>query len=226
MKKGLLKLLVFIGVCLVLWWCKTPSHTSRQSIDKLEIPAYTEASYKQHLVYEGYEVVLNENYRIPEWVAYELTADEVSGTNPRSNHFRTDPNFSGRQADDNDYRNSGWDRGDWKALEEMVRDYANRYGNIYVTCGPIITDNKYGSIGQNKVTVPDAFYKVMLIQTPNGFESIGFIMENKAGHKPLSTYAVTVDEVESRTGLDFFPALSDDVESRVESTFNPLIWLK
>lgn len=258
MKKGLLKVLVFIGVCLVLWWCKTPSHTSRQSIEKLEIPAYTEASYKQHLVYEGYEVVLNENYRIPEWVAYELTDEEVSGTNPRSNHFRTDPNFSGKQADDNDYRNSGWDRGhmapaadmklteqmmresfyftnicpqnhnlnsgDWKALEEMVRDYANRYGNIYVTCGPIITDNKYGSIGPNKVTVPDAFYKVMLIQTPNGFESIGFIMENKAGHKPLSTYAVTVDEVEAKTGLDFFPALSDDVESRIESTYNSLIW--
>ena len=110
MKKGLLKLLVFIGVCLVLWWCKTPSHTSRQSIDKLEIPAYTEASYKQHLVYEGYEVVLNENYRIPEWVAYELTADEVSGTNPRSNHFRTDPNFSGRQADD--IFLAGWTHGD------------------------------------------------------------------------------------------------------------------
>ena len=250
MKKGLFKLFVFIGVCLILWWCKTPLHTTTQSIDKLEIPSYTEASYKKHLVYEGYEVVLNENYRIPEWVAYELTDEEVSGTNPRSNHFRTDPNFDGRQADDNDYRNSGWDRGhmapaadmklseqmmresfyftnicpqnhnlnsgDWKALEEMVRDYANKYGNIYVTCGPIITD---------KVTVPDAFFKVMLILTPSGYESIGFIMENKAGHKPLSTYAVTVDEVESRTGLDFFPALSDDVESRVESTYNKLVWL-
>lgn len=259
MKKGLFKLLVFVGACLVLWWCKTPSHTVSSDIEKLEIPGYVEAAYKQHLVYEGYEVVLNENYRIPEWVAYELTADEVSGTNPRSNHFRTDPNFDGKQADDNDYRNSGWDRGhmapaadmklteqmmresfyftnicpqnhnlnsgDWKALEEMVRDFANRYGNIYVTCGPIITDNTYGTIGSNKVTVPDAFYKVMLIFTENGYESIGFIMENKAGHKALSTYAVTVDEVESKTGLDFFPALPDDVESRVESTYNSLIWL-
>jgi endonuclease G len=92
-------------------------------------------------------------------------------------------------------QNHNLNSGDWKALEDMVRDYANKYGNIYVTCGPIITDNKYGSIGQNKVTVPDAFYKVMLILTPAGYESIGFIMENKAGHKPLSTYAVTVDEV-------------------------------
>ena len=53
MKKGLLKLLVFVGLCLVLWWCRTPLQTGRQSIEKLEIPAYTEASYKKHLVYEG-----------------------------------------------------------------------------------------------------------------------------------------------------------------------------
>ena len=78
MKKGLYKILLFVVACLVLWWCKTPSNTVRQDIEKLEIPAYTEASYKQHLVYEGYEVVLNENYRIPEWVAYELTDEECN----------------------------------------------------------------------------------------------------------------------------------------------------
>ncbi|MCQ2069110.1 MAG: DNA/RNA non-specific endonuclease [Bacteroidaceae bacterium] len=257
MKKGLLKIFVLIGVCLILWWCKTPSSVN-QNTTKLEIPIYSDASYKQHLVYEGYEVVLNEKMLIPEWVAYELTDEEVDGTNPRSNHFRTDPNFNGRQADDDDYRNSGWDRGhmasaadmklteqmmresfyftnicpqnhnlnsgDWKALEELVREYANIYGSIYVTCGPIVTDNKYGKIGTNQVTVPDAFYKIMLILTPNGYESIGFIMENKAGHKPLSTYAMTVDEVESRTGLDFFHTLPDDIEKKVESTYNPSVW--
>lgn len=263
MKKGrvssTIKLLLLIGLCISIMWCRTPLHTTGNGIDKLEIPVYSEASYKHHLVYEGYEVLLNGKTLIPEWVAYELTSQEVDGTNPRSNHFRTDPNFNGAQADDNDYRNSGWDRGhmapaadmkltenmmresfyftnicpqnhnlnsgDWKALEDLVREYANRYGNIYVTCGPIITDNKYGTIGANQVTVPDAFYKVLLIFTDNGYESIGFIMENKAGHKALSTYALTVDEVESRTGLDFFPALPDDVESRVESTYNKLIWL-
>ena len=265
MKKGLstasaIKLLVIICCCLIVLWCKSPSYTVSQDIDKLEIPVYADASYKQHLVYEGYEAVINEKLLIPEWVAYELTDEEVSGTNPRSNHFRTDPNFKGAQANDDDYRNSGWDRGhmapaadmkltdqmmresfyftnicpqnhnlnsgDWKALEDLVRDLAAKYSRIYVTCGPIVTDNKYGKIGANQVTVPEAFYTVLLIFTENGCESIGFIMENKAGHKALSTYALTVDEVESRTGLDFFAALPDEQESRIESTYNPLIWLK
>jgi endonuclease G len=254
----LVEILLLIVICAVLQWCKTTSQTGSPADDKLEVPAYTAASYKQHLVYEGYEAVLNEKMRIPEWVAYELTDQEVSGTNERSNHFRTDPNFNGAQADDNDYRNSGWDRGhmapaadmklteqmmresfyftnicpqnhnlnsgDWKALEELVRDCANKYSRIYVTCGPIVTDNSLGTIGANQVTVPNAFYKVLLVQTAFGYESIGFIMENKAGHKRLSTYALTVDEVESRTGLDFFPALPDDVESRTESTYSLSVW--
>ncbi len=252
-EKSWARLLLIIGFCLVILWCKTPSHTVSQDIEKLEIPAYTDAFYKQHLTYEGYEVVLNEKMRIPEWVAYELTDREVEGTNPRANHFRTDPDFKGAQADDNDYRNSGWDRGhmapaadmkltdrmmresfyftnicpqnhnlnsgDWKALEELVRSLATRYSKVYVTCGPIVTDNKYGKIGPNQVTVPDAFYKVLLVLTDSGYECIGFIMENKAGHKPLESYAVTVDEVESITGLDFFPALPDDIESEIESTY-------
>ena len=245
MKKGLkysaIKLLL-LSFCLIVLWCKTPLHTVSQDIEKLEIPTYTEAPYKHHIVYEGFELVYNEKLLIPEWVAYELTSQEVDGSNPRSNHFRTDPNYKGAQADDDDYRNSGWDRGhmapaadmklteqmmresfyftnicpqnhnlnsgDWKALEELVREYANKYGRIYVTCGPIVTDNKYGKIGANQVTVPDAFYKVLLIPTPSGYQSIGYIMENKAGHKPLSTYETTIEEVETITGLDFFPAMS------------------
>ncbi len=257
MKKGLLTLLAFLVVCLILWWCKTPSHTL-SGIDKLEIPAYTQAPYRQHLIYEGFEVMLNERLRIPEWVAYELTKEELMDNNPYSNHFSTDPNFKGAQANDNDYRNSGWDRGhmapaadmkltdqmnresyyftnicpqnhnlnsgDWNALENLVRNLAKKYSSVFVTCGPIITDNKYGTIGANHVAVPDAFYKVLLVFTDYGYQSIGFIMENKAGHKPLATYALTVDEVEQRTGLDFFSALPDDIESGAESAYTLSVW--
>ena len=48
-------------------------------------------------------------------------------------------------------------------------------------------------------------------------KAIGFIFPNSAGHKPLKKYIVTVDSVEKRTNIDFFPALPDEVENRIEA---------
>ena len=44
-------------------------------------------------------------------------------------------------------------------------------------------------------------------------QAIGFICPNSAGHKPLKKYIVTVDSVEKRTDIDFFPALPDEIEN-------------
>ena len=69
----------------------------------------------------------------------------------------------------------------------------------------------------NKVAVPHAFYKVILINDKKNPQAIGFIFPNSAGHKPLKKYIVTVDSVEKRTNIDFFPALPDEVENRIEA---------
>ena len=94
--------------------------------------------------------------------------------------------------------------GDWKDLEELARDWAQLYGNIYIACGPIVEPD-YPTIGKNHlIAVPSAFYKVFLRQTRQGWTSIGFIMPNQAGNRPLMTYMLSVDEVEAQTGIDFF----------------------
>ena len=235
-----------------------PQNRNKDIVSKLEIPKYDEAPYKQHIIHKGFELVFDENNRIPEWVAYELTAEEVLGTSPRGRHFDIDPDVVGIQADNEDYRNTGWDRGhmapagdmkldeqmmresfyfsnicpqnrnlnggDWKTLEELCRIYAQKYGKVYIVCGPIVGKNLYGRLGIHEVLIPDAFFKVLLIETNKGYESVGFIMNNEAGHKPLQTYAKTVDEIESITGLDFFSLLPDKVENKVESTFNLSTW--
>ena len=82
----------------------------------------------------------------------------------------------------------------------------------------------FGRLGPHQIVIPDAFYKVLLVETTNGFETIGFIMKNEAGHKPLTTYVKTVDEVEEITGLDFFSPLPNRVEKKVEATYNLSIW--
>ena len=64
---------------------------------------------------------------------------------------------------------------------------------------------------------PNAFYKVILINDKKNPQAIGFIFPNSAGHKPLKKYMVTVDSVEKRTDIDFFPALPDEIENRIEA---------
>ena len=114
-------------------------------------------------------------------------------------------------------QNPNLNRGDWNDLEEKSRQWAKKYGTVYITCGPIYDGKRPKRIGKNKVAVPDAFYKVILINDKKNPHATGFIFPNKAGHKPLKKYMVTVDSVEKRTDIDFFPALPDEIENRIEA---------
>ena len=40
----------------------------------------------------------------------------------------------------------------------------------------------------------------------------------------MKDQAYSIDKVEEITGIDFFPALPDDIENRVESTHNMEDW--
>lgn len=121
-------------------------------------------------------------------------------------------------------QNGNLNRGDWNDLEEKCRQWAVKFGAIYIACGPIYHSKKPQRIGNNKVAVPDAFYKVIMVNSRKEPKAIGFVFANKAGHKPLMKYAMAVDSVEKITGIDFFPALSDETEKRIEADFDADEW--
>lgn len=114
--------------------------------------------------------------------------------------------------------------GDWNELEANTRKWARRYGSVYVTCGPIYNGSRRTQyIGKNRVKVPDAFFKVILIQSPKKTCALGFFFENEAGQRPLNEYLVSIDYLEQTTGIDFFPALPDELENVLEAeTHNSL----
>ncbi len=116
--------------------------------------------------------------------------------------------------------------GDWQDLEALCRRWAVEYDSIYIVCGPIIEKGvEYETIGENKVLVPKQFYKVILRWTgDNSAEAIGFIMNNDESHNPVASYAVTVDSVEARTGINFFSKLPKEVERRAEAEFDCTKW--
>ena len=257
--KKIFSRLLGLSACFVFVLMTTQcATTSEQESDKisldLAIPQFTKSTKSQVIEHIGYTVSYNEQRRNPNWVAYELTGEEVDGTEPRGNKFIPDPEVVGRQAVDNDYKHSGWDRGHhapaadmkwskqamdesfylsnispqnhnlnsgvWKSIEELTRDNAHRYGEILVVTGPVFTDKKgLGYIGENRVLIPNAFYKVLLAYD-NGYRGIGFYCENVAGKKKLNTYAKSIDEIEEITGIDFFHQLPDDVEAEVEKAYS------
>lgn len=122
-------------------------------------------------------------------------------------------------------KNHNLNRGDWKELEESCRRWAQEEGKIYIVCGPILYDQRHRTIGKkHKITVPEAFFKVVLCADSNPPKAIGFIYKNASGNHPLDSYVNTVDEVERITGIDFFPALPDEIEEKVEAEYDLKLW--
>jgi len=111
--------------------------------------------------------------------------------------------------------------GKWKYLEFQVRDWAIMYGKIYVATGPILRTG-LPTIGENKVSIPEFYYKVIMDGETK--KAIGFILPHIDIEDSFKNYAVSVDEVEAQTGIDFFHFLDDDSEAQLESTLNLSAW--
>lgn len=116
-----------------------------------------------------------------------------------------------------------FNRGIWKQLEEQVRQWAIENHNIYIVTGPVLKDG-LPSIGKNKVAVPEAYYKVILDYSEPEIKAIGFIIPNRGSDKALQDFAVSVDSVETVTGIDFFPKLPDNHETVIEKSLCRDCW--
>ena len=49
-------------------------------------------------------------------------------------------------------------------------------------------------------------------------------MENRPSSKPIKEFVVTIDDIENRTGIDFFSELADDIEDVLESEIRTKDW--
>lgn len=106
--------------------------------------------------------------------------------------------------------------GAWNTLEEIERVWAKRDSAIVIVAGPIYDSSDTETIGRNKVRVPSAFFKVLLAPYATPMRTIGFVYPNMRCDGNMQSYAVSVDDVEEITGLDFFAALPDEIENDIE----------
>lgn len=123
-------------------------------------------------------------------------------------------------------QNGNLNSGDWKELEELCRQWVKDYSDLYIACGPIFDNKDSKKIGNRKnirISVPDRFYKVILMMGHQP-KALGFIFPNSSTNKDIREYAMSVDEVEKITGIDFYPALDDNIENKIEAECRPGAW--
>ena len=77
--------------------------------------------------------------------------------------------------------------------------------------------------GNSKITVPSAFYKVVLDLTPP-MKMIGFFVPNETSKRHVSNFVLPVDEVERITGYDFFSELDDEIEKKLQQHCDFSAW--
>ncbi|MCF8245916.1 MAG: DNA/RNA non-specific endonuclease [Saprospiraceae bacterium] len=229
--------------------------TSKDSI--FYLPTNPTGAIVQH---KYYALSYVEKYELPEWCAYELTADRLNKKwVQRTNDFRPDPKVETGSATLDDYRRSRYDRGHivpaadmafseeamsetffmsnispqesgfnkgvWRELEELTRDWAKRFKHLYVVTGPVLSQPIKFWIGESQVAVAPSYYKVLLDLSEPELKAIGFIIPNQTSTEPLSGYAVSVDEVEALTGIDFFQNLMEpNLEKKLEANFDVKLW--
>ena len=173
------------------------------------------------------------NPKLPEDMA--VTTKEYTGSGWDRGHMcpAGDNKYHWRAMNESFYmtnicpQNHNLNRGDWKELEEACRRWAE-VEPVYIVCGPInYRTPKYGYIGKTfKIRIPDAFFKVVLTGMQSGNpRAIGFIYKNEAGNNKRDHYVNSVDEVERITSMDFFSALPDEMENRVEASCRKDEWI-
>lgn len=113
--------------------------------------------------------------------------------------------------------------GIWNTLEQKTRYWARKYDGVFVVTGGVLKGNMY-SIGDEYVSVPNQFYKIVLDNNKGQVKMIAFLMPHEDSKKPLYEFVVSVDHVEALTAVDFFPELNDALENKLEASSSYKHW--
>jgi len=115
----------------------------------------------------------------------------------------------------------------WQRLEEVgVKHFTQLPGKLWVLTGPVFDEHTQRLSSAWRVEIPDAFYKIYIREIANKPpQTLAFLMPQKVrGNESLNRYVVSIDKIESLTGLNFLSELDDDIEAQVEASSASVGW--
>lgn len=116
----------------------------------------------------------------------------------------------------------------WGGFENILDDvYANKFEGIWVLTGPVFHPTEIVSLLGREIEVPIEFWKIVIRRKPNGdVDAAGIVMTKQERRRgiPVSTFMTTIDDIESRTNIDFFPDLPPAEEQALESACPGTDW--
>ncbi len=116
----------------------------------------------------------------------------------------------------------------WGRLERLeADDYGVSLAGVWVVNGPVFDSKRafLDSTERNDIEIPDQFYKMIVDETRSDIRIQSFLVpQDVGGNERPERFFTTVDEIEKRTGLDFFPAISDGRENRIEAEKPSSLW--
>ncbi|HEA30942.1 MAG TPA: DNA/RNA non-specific endonuclease [Leeuwenhoekiella sp.] len=264
-RKFIYPILLILAIA-IIYWAEENLDTSKKEnliekskqLNRLAEISLLPTSTTGEIVYHKYYTLsYSEPDEQAEWVAYELTKEQLKGNSYKRPYFEIDPDVPTGAADWRNYKNSGYDRGHlcpagdrtfdkqayletfltsnispqkhdfnsgiWNRLEQKVRYWADKYDGVYVTTGGVLNDRST-HIGEEEVTVPSQFYKILLDKRGEAYTMIGFLFPQVESKRGLQEFVVSVDEIEKLTGIDFFPELEDSIENKLEASSDYKNW--
>lgn len=113
--------------------------------------------------------------------------------------------------------------GIWNRLEQKVRQWCKRYGDLLIITGGVLEDG-LKEIGDEDVDVPRKFYKIVFRKEGATIKVLAFLIPNKESNRPLKDFLVPIQKLEMETGIDFFEKQSKAWSQKMESGVDASHW--
>ena len=102
-------------------------------IDDLDMAHTPKGMPSQIIRHKGHTLSYNNNWRLANWVGYELTREETDGHVERTDWFEEDPQVQGVRVRHSDYTNSGFDRGHMAPAGDMKWNKEAMVASFYMS---------------------------------------------------------------------------------------------